>query len=271
MATAAAGDGEVGERRGAHHLQRRAGGVHTTTERFATMTRQEAGRRAGGGVAGRIPITRLTPSRSGRERVMDSARHRVVQDEGLPGHSCCARGGPRSSLRKSRRNTTARGCRFVLSDDGAFRNPNGPRWRRIDGNPKTGWGLATYNEYRKPMLALRFTQARRRQTTNRRSPSGSTRTRTGGARPSGGSGSVCPRHGIPGPRARARAKAGSRRGRHRPHCQGAAPRAGRRSDDDRKAIAMQFLWSQPELTEAVAEVAQLEGRASILDGRSRAL
>src|SRR3954454_3189099 len=136
----------------------------------------------------------------------------------------------------------------------------------IDGNPKTGWGLATYNEGRNPMLALRFTQAltttddstirvRIRQDSDwRRATIGRFRLGLSSARyswpstgSSGGKGSDPEEDGI-----------------------GRIAKALRlapedRSDDDRKAIAMRYLWSQPELTELVAEVAQMEGRASTLD------
>ena len=164
----------------------------------------------------------------------------VVQDESLPG-TRVARGADRFVVTEVEAEHNGTRVPFVLATT-AISNPNEeiPAMAAIDGDPKTGWGLATYNEGRNPMLALRFAQALDNDG------------RIDGHRPDPSGLGLAPRdhrafpaRSVIGAVLLARtgssgAKAGSRRGRHRPDCEGAAPRAGRqvgrRPEGDRDAV-----------------------------------
>ncbi len=82
----------------------------------------------------------------------------VVQDESLPGIRV-ARGADRLVLTEVDAQADGRRAAFVAGTSNLNNPaPEHPPDAAFDGDPKTGWAVATYNENPKIFLALRFTQ-----------------------------------------------------------------------------------------------------------------
>jgi hypothetical protein len=83
----------------------------------------------------------------------------VVQDDGLPGIRV-ARGADRLIVTGVESELDGRKLPFVLAKSSvlASTSPEYPAMAAIDGDPKTGWGVATYGDNRNLFLALRFAE-----------------------------------------------------------------------------------------------------------------
>jgi len=81
----------------------------------------------------------------------------IVQDDGLPGLRV-ARGADRLVLTEVEAEVDSRKLSFSLGTSNLnMTAPVHPPAAAFDGDPKTGWAVATYNENSKVVLALRFT------------------------------------------------------------------------------------------------------------------
>ena len=82
----------------------------------------------------------------------------IVQDDTLPGLRV-ARGADRMVLTEVEAEAGGRKASFSVGTSNLnMTAPEHPPAAAFDGDPKTGWAVATYNEYSKLVLALRFTQ-----------------------------------------------------------------------------------------------------------------
>jgi len=82
----------------------------------------------------------------------------IVQDEALPGLRV-ARGADRLVLTEVEAEADNRKLAFSIGTSNLnMTAPEHPPAAAFDGDPKTGWAVATYNENSKVVLALRFTQ-----------------------------------------------------------------------------------------------------------------
>jgi hypothetical protein len=82
----------------------------------------------------------------------------LVQDEGLPGIRI-ARGADRAVITEVEAQIKGRALHFA-SGSSNLQNPSPehPPLAAFDGNPKTGWAEATYNDVQRGVLALRFAE-----------------------------------------------------------------------------------------------------------------
>ncbi|HLK66809.1 MAG TPA: PSD1 and planctomycete cytochrome C domain-containing protein [Bryobacteraceae bacterium] len=82
----------------------------------------------------------------------------VVQDDSLPGLRV-ARGADRMVLTEVEAEADGKKLNFSIGTSNLnMTAPQHPAAAAFDGDPNTGWAVATYNEYSKIVLALRFTQ-----------------------------------------------------------------------------------------------------------------
>ncbi len=82
----------------------------------------------------------------------------IVQDDSLPGLRV-ARGADRMVLTEVEAEAGGRKLTFSVGTSNLnMTAPEHPASAAFDGDPATGWAVATYNEYSKIVLALRFTE-----------------------------------------------------------------------------------------------------------------
>src|SRR5262249_4735830 len=82
----------------------------------------------------------------------------LVQDEGLPGIRV-ARGSDRVVITEIEAEVSGRRAAFSAGTSNLNNpSPEHPPLAAFDGDPRTGWAEATYNEVSKSFLALRFAE-----------------------------------------------------------------------------------------------------------------
>jgi len=182
----------------------------------------------------------------------------IVQDEALPGIRV-ARGADRLVVSEAEAEVDGKPLRFSL----ATANLNNqvaefaPQ-AAIDGDPKTGWAMATYNDVAKAALALRLaepletgadsvmTVRLRQESEFRRATAGRFRIAISASEdswPSGEAHKEIPDRVL----------------------KGLAKTETERTDDERKAIDAHFQWASPEALPEIAAVAKLELESARLD------
>ncbi|MCC6859115.1 MAG: PSD1 domain-containing protein [Bryobacterales bacterium] len=195
----------------------------------------------------------------------------VVQDENLPGVRV-ARGADRFVLTSVEAEAAgsgpARKLQFSLATSSlSFPVEEHPAMAVLDGNPKTGWGVATYGEGRNPFLALRFQEklattestvltvslhfdsdyrraaiGRFRLALSRGEHSWPGRDSNGGREPEPGP------DGLP------------------PHVLKALRiHPAERTEEQKKAAGDHFLWAAPETQPLFTEIARLEAELDLLE------
>ncbi len=182
----------------------------------------------------------------------------IVQDEGLPGLRV-ARGADRLVLSE----VEARLGGETLQFSGASSNikiPSAeyPPAAAIDGDIKTGWAIAAYNETPHAMLALRLAQPLRTDadsviTVRLRQESEFRRATAGRFRIALSTGDSSWPDPDPGNAIPERVLKALRNA------------ADKRTDAEKKTIADHFQWAAPEAQNAIRELSLLEGEAARLD------
>jgi hypothetical protein len=183
----------------------------------------------------------------------------VVQDEALPGIRV-ARGADRVVINEVEAELSGRGKLAFASGMSNLNNPSPefPPIAAIDGDPATGWAIATYNENTKVALALRFTEplhtaADAAMTVRIAQNSEFRRATMGRFRIALSSGEYSYPH--------------QEAGKEIPDNVLKSLRVAedKRTDDDRKRIAAHFQWASPGAQPEVIAVAQLEAASAILE------
>ncbi len=199
----------------------------------------------------------------------------VVQDEGLPGIRV-ARGADRLVITEVAAELAGRKLPFVLAKSSvlASTSPEYPAMAAIDGDPKTGWGVAMYGDNRNLWLSLRFaepllTKAGEVVTVRLRQDSEYRRATLGRFRLALNSGA----YSWVGPLDRTEKKteqeteAGVKQGMA-PHLLDALKTASdKRTDAQKKEILSYLEWETPELQPLVVEVMKLEAEIGELHGK----
>ncbi len=183
----------------------------------------------------------------------------VVQDEGLPGIRV-ARGADRVVIDEIEAEVAGRGKVTFASGMSNLINPSPefPPVAAIDGDPATGWAIATYNENTKVALALRFTEplhtdADSTMTVRIAQNSEFRRATMGRFRIALSSGEYSYPHQDAGKEIPDNVLKSLR-----------VPE-DKRTDDDRKRIAAHFQWASPDAQPEVIAVAKLEAASAILE------
>ncbi|MBI3470063.1 MAG: PSD1 domain-containing protein [Candidatus Solibacter usitatus] len=181
----------------------------------------------------------------------------VVQDEGLAGVRV-ARGADRLVLTE-----VEAGVPFAMATSNlGNRSPELPAMAAMDGDPKTGWGVATYGENRNLFLALRFARPLRTEADSRlvvrlRHDSDYRRATIGRFRLAL----------SPGEHSWPEASRGGKASGGLPEAVLAALRAPeeKRSETQQKAVLGHFQWAAAEMQPLALEVAKLEAEMGLLD------
>jgi hypothetical protein len=182
----------------------------------------------------------------------------IVQNDSLPGLRV-ARGADRVVLTEVEAESGGRKASFSVGASNLnMTAPEHPPAAAFDGDPKTGWAVATYNENSKLVLALRFaqpvqTEAGTVMTVRLRQDSSYRRATLGRFRLALSSGE----YSWPA----------AEKGKEIPD---AVLRALRISDDKRtpqqkSAVAAHFQWASPEALPEAIEVANLEKESALLE------
>jgi len=184
----------------------------------------------------------------------------IVQDEGLPGLRV-ARGADRLVITEIEAEAGGRSAPFLVGS--ANLNavaPEFPPLAAFDGNPKTGFAIATYNEATKVMLALRFVQPVRTgpdslMTVRLHQDSDYRRATIGRFRVALSSGEYSWPAGE--------------KGKEIPDGVLKALRTPKekRTEPQERAIAAHFQWASPEAQAEIIEVAKLEHQAALLEAK----
>jgi hypothetical protein len=194
----------------------------------------------------------------------------VVQDESLPGDRF-ARGGDRFALTEVeaahllKSSRVSEGLKFALATTDKFgEQMENHAMNAIDGDPKTGWGVA-FGDQRSAFIALRFAQKLRTQddsvvTVRLRHDSDWRKATIGRFRLAlAGAGYAWPDHQI---------KAGNPlRGVPADVLAALQTSEDRRSESQKKAIWNHFKWSSPEFQPLVARAARVEAERDLLESQ----
>jgi hypothetical protein len=199
----------------------------------------------------------------------------VVQDEALPGIRV-ARGADRLVVTEVEAELAGRKLPFALAKSSvlASTSPEYPAMAAIDGDPKTGWGVAMYGDNRNLFLALRFAQPVRIEagavmTVRLRQDSEYRRATIGRFRLALNSGA----YSWAGPLDRTEKK--TEEETEAVVLQGLAPHLlealktapDKRTDEQKKEIFEYLAWITPELQPLVADVMKIEAEIGELRGR----
>jgi Protein of unknown function (DUF1553)/Protein of unknown function (DUF1549)/Planctomycete cytochrome C len=183
----------------------------------------------------------------------------VVQEDSLPGIRV-ARGADRLVITEVEAEVSGSGRAPFASamSDVNLPAPAFPALAAIDGNPKTGWAIATYNETTKAMLALRFTapvhtSADSVMTVKIHQDSDYRRATMGRFKLALSSGEYTWPHPDKGKEIPDRV------------LKALKTAVDKRTDADRQAIADHFQWASPDVQQEAQEVARLEAAAAWLD------
>ncbi|MBM3728073.1 MAG: DUF1553 domain-containing protein [Acidobacteria bacterium] len=188
----------------------------------------------------------------------------IHADESLPG-SRVARGADRFVITEVEIERKPRGERLPMilaASSVTFNAPGLAEMSVLDGNPATGWGVATYGE-RDPMLALRFAQPVettagealvvriRHDSAVRRAVIGRFRIALTSGRHS------APWSGRPGEWTAA--------GLSAPAAQALAKKPAERTEEQRKVVDEYLAYSHPDFEALTVELAQLDASRSLLE------
>ena len=182
----------------------------------------------------------------------------VVQDDTLPGLRV-ARGADRMVLTEVETEVGGRKVPYSIGYSNLnMTAPEHPAAAAFDGNPKTGWAIATYNENPKVMLALRFaeplkTEAGATMTIRLHQDSDYRRATMGRFRIALSSGN----YSWPT----------SDKGKEIPDAvlKGLKETEGKRTPQQKTAINNHFQWASPESVPEEIEVADLEKQLALLE------
>ena len=182
----------------------------------------------------------------------------VVQDDSLPGLRV-ARGADRMVLTEVEAEADGKKTPFSIGTSNLnMTAPQHPPAAAFDGDPNTGWAVATYNEYSKIVLALRFaqplhTEAGTTMTVRLHQDSSYRRATMGRFRLSLSPGE----YSWPT----------AEKGKEIPETvlKGLRETEDKRTDQQKAAIAAHFQWASPEAAPEAIEIANLEKELALLD------